>query len=563
MDSFHVEQWRVIEAVAGGAPLSDVLDAIVRLIERQSEGLFCTILLYDPATRTLRHGAAPSLPRAFTSALDGESIGPDAGSCGSAAHLGERVIVEDIATHPYWARYKDIALAHGLRACWSTPVFSAQRELLATFAIYYKRCRGPTVEETHWVATATHLVAIAIVRARSEQTLRDVDERRAELEVELRQAQKMDAIGQLAGGIAHDFNNLLSVILGYTVLAIDGLPAESGLRPDLEEVAKAARRASELTRQLLAFSRKQALRPRIVDLNQIVTGFEKMMRRVVGDDVSVTIYRSPELGKTLADPGQMEQVLMNLIVNARDAMPSGGSIGIVTRNAILDEAFAREHRGLDPGRYVALSVADTGSGMDSATRERIFEPFFTTKAQGKGTGLGLSTVWGIVRQSGGYVEAESEVGRGTTLTLYLPWVTGQADEPRAEPQPPSTVRGTETVLLVEDDEQVRGFVRDVLYRYGYVVLEAQNGGEAFLIAEQHDSPVHLLLTDVVLPRMSGRDLAARIRRTLPELRVLFVSGYTEDSVVDQGVLESGVPFLSKPIAHDELLRKVRAVLDGH
>jgi len=393
--------------------------------------------------------------------------------------------------------------------------------------------------------------------------LRDVDERRAELEVELRQAQKMDAIGQLAGGIAHDFNNLLSVILGYTVLAIDGLPAESGLRPDLEEVAKAARRASELTRQLLAFSRKQALRPRIVDLNQIVTGFEKMMRRVVGDDVSVTIYRSPELGKTLADPGQMEQVLMNLIVNARDAMPSGGSIGIVTRNAILDEAFAREHRGLDPGRYVALSVTDTGSGMDSATRERIFEPFFTTKAQGKGTGLGLSTVWGIVRQSGGYVEAESEVGRGTTFTLYLPWVTGQADEPRSEPQPPSTVRGTETVLLVEDDEQVRGFVRDVLYRYGYVVLEAQNGGEAFLIAEQHDSPVHLLLTDVVLPRMSGRDLAARIRRTLPELRVLFVSGYTEDSVVDQGVLESGVPFLSKPIAHDELLRKVRAVLDGH
>ncbi|HEX5098832.1 MAG TPA: ATP-binding protein [Polyangiaceae bacterium] len=553
----------MIEAVAGGAPLPDVLSAIVRLIERQSEGLYCSILLYEPATRTLRHGAAPSLPREFTAALDGESIGPDAGSCGSAAHLGECVIVEDIASHPYWARYRDGALAHGLRACWSTPVFSAQRELLATFAIYYKQSRGPTQEETHWVATATHLVAIAIVRARSEQALRDVDERRAELEVELRQAQKMDAIGQLAGGIAHDFNNLLSVILGYTVLAIDGLPAEGTLRADLEEVAKAARRASELTRQLLAFSRKQALRPRIVDLNQIVSGFEKMMRRVVGDDVTVTIYRAPELGKTLADPGQMEQVLMNLIVNARDAMPSGGSIGIATRNAILDETFAREHRGLEPGRYVALSVTDTGSGMDTATRERIFEPFFTTKAQGKGTGLGLSTVWGIVRQSGGYVEAESEVGRGTTFTLYLPWVSGQADEPRSERLPPSTVRGTETVLLVEDDEQVRGFARDVLYRHGYVVLEAQNGGEAFLIAEQHGSPVHLLLTDVVLPRMSGRDLAARIRRTLPELRVLFVSGYTEDSVVDQGVLESGVPFLSKPIAPDELLRKVRAVLDAH
>jgi len=562
MDSFHAEQWKVIEAVAGGAPLADVLDTIVRLIERQSDGLLCSILLYDRATRTLRHGAAPSLPREFVAALDGESIGPDAGSCGTAAHLGERVIVEDIATHPYWVRYRDGALAHGLRACWSTPVFSSDRELLATFAIYYRRCRAPTLEELHWVATATHLVAIALVRARSEQALRDVDERRAELEVELRQAQKMDAIGQLAGGIAHDFNNLLSVILGYTVLAIDGLSEESALRPDLEEVAKAARRASELTRQLLAFSRKQALRPRIVDLNQIVTGFERMMRRVVGDDVSVTIYRAPDLGKTLADPGQMEQVLMNLIVNARDAMPTGGSIGIVTRNAILDEAFAREHRGLEPGRYVALSVTDTGSGMDSATRERIFEPFFTTKAQGKGTGLGLSTVWGIVRQSGGYVEAESEVGRGTTFTLYLPWVTGQADETRPEPVAPSTVRGSETVLLVEDDEQVRGFVRDVLYRHGYQVLEAQNGGEAFLIAEQHGKPVHLLLTDVVLPRMSGRDLAARIRRTLPALRVLFVSGYNEDSVVDQGVLDSGVPFLSKPIAPDDLLRKVRAVLDA-
>jgi two-component system cell cycle sensor histidine kinase/response regulator CckA len=562
MDSFHAEQWRVIEAVAGGAPLASVLDAIVRLIERQSEGLLCSVLVYERETRTLRHGAAPSLPREFVAALDGESIGPDAGSCGTAAHLGERVIVEDIATHPSWARYRDAALTQGLRACWSTPVFSAERELLATFAIYYRQNRGPTQEELDWVATATHLVAIALVRARGEQTLRNIDERRAELEVELRQAQKMDAIGQLAGGIAHDFNNLLSVILGYTVLAIDGLPPESVLRPDLEEVAKAARRASELTRQLLAFSRKQALRPRIVDLNQIVTGFERMMRRVVGDDVSVTIYRAPELGKTVADPGQIEQVLMNLIVNARDAMPTGGSIGIVTRNAILDEAFAREHRGLEPGRYVALSVTDTGTGMDAATRARIFEPFFTTKAQDKGTGLGLSTVWGIVRQSGGHVEAESEVGRGSTFTLYLPWVTGQADETRPEPAPPSSVRGSETVLLVEDDEQVRGFVRDVLYRHGYVVLEAQNGGEAFLIAEQHGSPVHLLLTDVVLPRMSGRALAARIRRTLPGLRVLFVSGYNEASVVDQGVLDSGVPFLSKPIAPDDLLRKVRAVLDG-
>jgi len=562
MNSFHTEQWKVIEAVAGGAPLASLLESIVRLVERQAKGMLCSILLYDPETRTLRHGAAPSLPAEFRTRLDGEVVGPQAGSCGTAAHLGERVIVEDIATHPFWVRYREPALAHGLRACWSTPVFSPERELLGTFAMYFRQTRGPSLEEQHWVATATHLAAIALVRARGEQALRDSGKERAKLEEELRQSQKMEAIGQLAGGVAHDFNNLLSVILGYSVLAIDGLPPADPLRLDLEEVAKAARRASELTRQLLAFSRKQVLRPRIVDLNQIVTGLERMLRRVVGDDVSVTIHRAAELGKILADSGQMEQVLMNLIVNARDAMPGGGRIEIETRNATLDAAFAREHHGVDPGSYVALSVTDTGQGMDAATRARIFEPFFTTKAQGKGTGLGLSTVWGIVRQSGGHVEAQSEIGRGTTFTLYLPRAVGEADDVPPEPPAPATVRGSETVLLVEDDEQVRGFVRDVLHRHGYQVLDAPNGGEAFLISEQHASPVHLLLTDVVLPRMSGRDLAARIRRSRPELRVLYVSGYTEDSIVDQGVLDTGVPFLSKPITPDELLHKVRTVLDG-
>jgi CheY-like chemotaxis protein len=360
--------------------------------------------------------------------------------------------------------------------------------------------------------------------------------------------------------VAHDFNNLLSVILGYTVLAIDGLPAGNPLRADLEEIAKAARRASELTRQLLAFSRKQVLRPRLLDLNQVVTGLERMLRRVVGDDVSVTIHRAPELGTALADPGQIEQVLMNLIVNARDAMPSGGSISIETRNVELSSVPGRERRGA--GSCVALSVTDTGVGMDAATRARIFEPFFTTKDQGKGTGLGLSTVWAIARQSGGHVEAESEPGRGTTITLYLPRAVGEADEVRPEPPAPTTLRGTETVLLVEDDEQVRTLVRDVLHRHGYRVLDAQNGGEAFLIAEQHRARLHLLLTDVVLPRMSGRELADRIRRTRPELRVLYVSGYTEDSFVGRTVLDPGMPFLSKPVTPDELLRKVRAVLDA-
>jgi two-component system, cell cycle sensor histidine kinase and response regulator CckA len=562
MDSFNIEQWKVLEAIAGGAPLASVLQAIVRLIENQAPGMVCTILTYDAADRTLRHGAAPSLPPEFAASLDGEKVGPDAGSCGAAAHLGERVVVEDIATHPFWARYRERALAHGLRACWSTPIFSPERELLGTFAMYYRETRGPSLEEQHWVAIATHLAAIALVRARGEQALRDSGTAREKLEQELRQAQKMEAIGQLAGGVAHDFNNLLSVILGYTVLAIDGLPATDPLRPDLEEIAKAARRASELTRQLLAFSRKQVLKPRILDLNQVVTGLERMLRRVVGDAVSVSIHRAADLGRTLADPGQIEQVLMNLIVNARDAMPTGGALSIDTRNAELDAAYASERHGVNPGSYVVLSVSDTGVGMDETTRARIFEPFFTTKDQGKGTGLGLSTVWAIAHQSGGHVEAHSAPGRGTTLTLYLPRTTGEVEEVRPEAPAPLTLRGTETVLLVEDDEQVRCLVRDVLRRNGYHVLEAQNGGEAFLISEQHRSLVHLLLTDVVLPRMSGRELADRLRHQRPELRVLYVSGYTQDSVIDQGVLETDAPFLSKPVMPDDLLRQVRAVLDA-
>jgi signal transduction histidine kinase len=563
MDSFNIEQWKVLEAIAGGAPLANVLQAIVRLIENQAPGMVCTILTYDREHGTLRHGAAPSLPVEFSASLDGEKVGPDAGSCGAAAHLGERVVVEDIATHPFWARYRERALAHGLRACWSTPIFSPERELLGTFAMYYREARGPSLEEQHWVGIATHLAAIALVRAHGEQALRDSGKAREKLEQELRQAQKMEAIGQLAGGVAHDFNNLLSVILGYTVLAIDGLPATDPLRPDLEEIAKAARRASELTRQLLAFSRKQVLKPQILDLNQVVTGLERMLRRVVGDDVTLTIRRAGDLGKTLADPGQLEQVLMNLVVNARDAMPTGGSLVIETRNAELTRDRASERPGGLPSGYVVLSVTDSGVGMDEATRARIFEPFFTTKDQGKGTGLGLSTVWAIARQSGGLVEADSEPGRGTTLTLYLPRAAGELEEMPAAPAAAVTLRGSETVLLVEDDEQVRTLVRDVLYRHGYQVLEAQNGGEAFLIFEQHGSVVHLLLTDVVLPRMSGRELAERLQRQRPELRVLYVSGYTQDSVIDQGVLATGAPFLSKPVMPDELLRKVRTVLDSN
>jgi CheY-like chemotaxis protein len=345
------------------------------------------------------------------------------------------------------------------------------------------------------------------------------------------------------------------------VLAGEALPPASPLRDDLGEISRAAERATELTRQLLAFGRKQVLRPRVVDLNQIVIGLEKMLRRLVGDDVSLSLVTAPDLGKTLADPGQIEQVLMNLIVNARDAMPVGGAIVIETANA--EHAPPGLENGAPPLKtWVTISVTDSGSGMDAATRARIFEPFFTTKLPGKGTGLGLSTVWGIVTQSDGHVSVESELGRGTTFRLYLPRVQRELDAPVTEPEAPMTLSGTETVLVVEDDEQVRALVKSVLRRNGYRVLEAQNGGEAFLISEQFKAPIALLLTDVVMPRMSGRELAQRILTTRPDMRVLYVSGYTEDSTIHHGVFGPGVALLSKPITPDTLLRKLRAVLDA-
>jgi PAS domain S-box-containing protein len=392
-----------------------------------------------------------------------------------------------------------------------------------------------------------------------EMIAEDVTERR-NLEDQLRQSQKMEAVGRLAGGVAHDFNNLLTVIKGYTELMLEEFREHDPMRGELEEIRKAADRASALTRQLLAFSRQQVLAPKVLDLNSVVTNMDKLLRRLLGADVHLSAKLDVSIGRIKADPGQLEQVIMNLAVNARDAMPIGGKLLIETYNADLDENFARDHVGSRPGPYVMLSVTDTGSGMSETVRQRIFEPFFTTKEAGKGTGLGLSTVYGIIKQSGGYIWVYSEIGKGTTFKVYLPRVDAKVDSTLPVAIAPQSAFGRETVLLVEDEDGVRALVRQVLHKHGYNVLEARHGGEALLHCERHKGDIELLLTDVVLEQMGGPELAKRLTAIRPEMKVLYISGYTDDAVIHHGV-STGTAFLQKPFTTDALAKKVREVLD--
>lgn len=410
-----------------------------------------------------------------------------------------------------------------------------------------------------WISSNVRAVREGGSIVRYEGTVEDIGERKL-LEGQLRQAQKMEAVGLLAGGVAHDFNNALSVIAGYSDLLQMRLPVGDPLCRYTEEIAKGARRAAALIRQLLAFSRKQVIQPVILDLDSLIVEMEKMLRRLIGEDIDIIITGDSTPARVKADPSQMEQILMNLAVNARDAMPQGGRLLIQTTNADLDETYSRQHAGFKPGRYVTLSFSDTGDGMDKETQARIFEPFFTTKEPGKGTGLGLSTVYGIVKQNGGYISVYSEPGQGSTFKIHLPQAEGTAQSTKTVETSEILPRGSETILLVEDEEALRTLARNCLESHGYCVLEAADGKAAMARAGEHTGPIQLLLTDVIMPGMNGRDLANRMTALHAEMKVIYMSGYSNDLIAQYGVLDPETLLLEKPFTLRALLTKVHQAL---
>jgi signal transduction histidine kinase len=426
----------------------------------------------------------------------------------------------------------------------------------------YGTLLGRATENLTRLAVETSLdnFRIHAEKAKAESDLKQVEAALQQKEQQLQQAVKMEAIGRLAGGVAHDFNNLLTVINGYSELLLTMLPAGDMHRSFIEEIKRAGDRASDLTRQLLAFSRKQFLKPEVINLNDTVAGMDKMLRRLIGEDIELVTSLDTNLENVNVDPGQMDQVIMNLVVNARDAMPKGGSLTIKTANVRLDEQYVGAYPDLGPGHYVLLAITDTGIGMSEEVKLRVFEPFFSTK-EGKGTGLGLATVHGIVKQSEGHIAVYSEVNHGTTLKVYLPAVREALSMHRVPVEPPAT-HGNETILLAEDEDAVRQVARRMLELRGYKVFEARNGTEALRIGQDHHGPIHLLVTDTIMPQMGGCELAQRLTALRPQLRVLYTSGYTDDAIIRQGILTSSTPFLQKPFTPRALAAKVREVLES-
>jgi PAS domain S-box-containing protein len=675
---------RILAMIMGQSPLRIILDALCADIEQHHSGMLCSVLLLDADGVTLRNGAAPSLPKEYSQAIDGAKSGPSVGSCGTAIYRKQPVVVSDIATDPLWADYRHLALPHGLRACWSTPIPSQDGSMLGTFAIYYRERRAPEAEHLQLIAHATHLVALAIERDRDKTQLRAAEDRyrtlverlpaityvaelgadgpwhyvspqiesilgfspaeflsdplnwlnhihpedreiaiaaetlfqethesfhaeyrmfardgrllwfrdegvmlhaaagdrrllmqgvlyditeHKRLEEQLRHSQKLEAVGQLAGGVAHDFNNLLMVIQAHNERLRGRLAASDPAHEDAQGIDRAVTRATALTQQLLAFSRRQVLQLKALDLNTVLNDVAKMLDRVIPANIELNILTSASPNCIKADRGQMEQVILNLAVNARDAMPQGGRLTIQIRNMELRETLAGSHARIPRGEYVVLSVSDDGIGMRSDIQMHMFEPFFTTKDPGKGTGLGLSIVYGVVKQTGGWITARSELGQGTTFDIYFPKMqaqevkvdTGSNSKIKVSPSAPAD--GTETILLVEDQDGIRELVLEFLQQHGYSVLHAADGNEALKIANEYRDSIHLLLTDVVMPNIGGLELARRLNQPRPEMKVLYMSGYPDHATWSSELVDESVAVLQKPFPLETLAHKIRSLLD--
>ena len=676
-DALSMLDEKILAMVIGQNRLERTLDVLCTEIEKHQAGLLCSVLLLEQDGVTLRGGAAPSLPKEYCSAIDGVKAGPCMGSCGTAIYRRQPVVVSDIATDPLWADYRHLALRHGLRACWSTPIASQDGTLLGTFAVYYREARLPETQHLQLIAHATHLAALAIERDRDKTQLRAAQDRyqmlverlpaityiaelgaggawhyvspqiqsilgfspedwlsdrwnwmnhihpedreiafaaerqfqesgelfKAEyrmyaadgrvlwfrdegvmlhapdrqpllmqgvlyditenkrLEEQLRHSQKMEAVGQLAGGVAHDFNNLLMLIQAHNERLRNRLPAGDPAREDTFEIEHAVKQAAAVTHQLLAFSRRQLLELQVLDLNVVLNGTASMLERLIGPTIALKVAPDPSPQFIKADPNQLGQVILNLAVNARDAMANGGTLAIQTRTVELAEARAARHGAIPPGTYTVLAVSDTGVGMCGEIQDRMFEPFFTTKQPGKGTGLGLAIVYGVVKQTGGWITVSSKPEQGTTFEIYLP--RAEQTSVKAIPKQKavgSAARGTETILLVEDQQGIRELVHESLKRHNYFVLCAADGNEALKIADDYRMKIDLLVTDVVMPNLGGHELANRLKHKRPGTKVLFMSGNPDQASLS-GLGEAPAMVLQKPFPLETLLHKVRSVLD--